>query len=602
MKHSTKRGSAEEQVRSTGSVLLQEIRRPGGFFLALVVGGTLSYTRRFESVANYIPFIVPYLVSVLTRSVVRLKGRRREMLLDLPAYRRDPAFIMDCEGRIVASAGETEALFAREGIDHLDQLLQGPEECSAGSALLGDNRDKPDYPFYSPVTNRWYSVQLRGDRRESDWLVWLDDVTERVHLEERKDALREFTHRLQHELLERETGHSDDTRLAQLLLSEGYQAVMLARLDAPGDGPVPGGNASAHGTVYTADGASHGPVTIAAGAEAPIMRSRREGRAIWDDARSWASRSEFERTYPVLPDVAAILGSPVLNFANYHSGDVSIIAFNKAGRLNSGDIAILESAADTAVTAFSLLDLARRADRRFIQSIHGVCAAAEYSDELTGGHIWRVNDYSRHIAETLGLDPLQCEELGTVAALHDIGKVAIPHLIKLERSLTGDEREEMQMHTIYGTQIVDRMRITSGESDPRLQMASEIALHHHQHWNGTGYPGLIADDGTMIAPRSRDIATYRRLRPAREQEIPLPALIVSLADKYDALRSCRQYKPAFSHEKVRDLLARDDRSGLVGAEVFGSEVFQAFMDTHRELERIFQEGQTEVLCDSEMRP
>lgn len=597
MKHSANKASPEEHTRSTGAVLLEEIRRPGGFILALIVGGTLTYTRRFESVAVYLPFVVPYLVSVVTRSVARLKARRQEMLLDLPAYRRDPAFIMDCEGRIVASAGETEALFIREDINHLDQFLQGPEDCSAGSVLLGGDREKPEYPFFSPVTNRWYTVQLRGDRRANDWLVWLDNVTERVHLEERKDALREFTHRLQHELLERETGHSDDMRLAQLLLSEGYQAVMLARLEAPGDEPVSGENASARGIVYTADSASHGPVTIAAGAEAPIMRSRREGRAVWDDARSWASRTEFERTYPVLPEVAAILGSPVLNFANYHSGDVSIIAFNKAGRLNPGDIAVLESAADTAVTAFSLLDLARRADRRFIQSIHGVCAAAEYSDELTGGHIWRVNDYSRHIAETLGLDPRLCEEIGTVAALHDIGKVAIPHLIKLERSLTEPEREEMQMHTIYGTQIVDRMRLTSGESDPRLRIASEIALHHHQHWNGTGYPGVIDDEGTMLAPHSRDIATYRRLRPAKETEIPLPALIVSLADKYDALRSCRQYKPAFSHARVRDLLARDDRSGLPGEEVFGSEVFRAFMDTHGELERIYAEGQTEVLCD-----
>ena len=574
-------------------ILLREARRPAGFFLALVVGGILTFTRRFESVAAILPFLVPYLVSLLTRTTARVASRRRDLLLDLPAYRRSPAFIMDCQGRIVAAAGETEALFRTHGITHLNQLLEGHDGRSAGEILLGTADDTPtgfrDYPFFSGITKRWYRVQLRGDRRASDWLVWLDDVTEQVRLEDRKDSLREFTHKLQRELLENESVHDDDTRLAQLLLGEGYQAVMLARLlEGPGaDRAWAGGAAAAEGVVYTADGRRHGPITIPAGVDAPIMRSRKEGRAIWDDVRGWSSRKEFESTYSVLPEVAAIVGGEIRNFANYHSGDVSIIAFNRAGQLTDTDIAVLESAADTAVTAFSLLDLARRADRRFIQSIHGVCAAAEYSDELTGGHIWRVNDYSRHIGGVIGLDQRTTEELGLVAALHDIGKVAIPHLIKLARPLDDRERAEMQMHTVYGAQIIDRMRRASGESERRLEMACRIALHHHQHWNGTGYPSVMEDNGSMIFPESRDPGAYARLRPPRGEEIPREALIVSLADKYDALRSCRQYKPAFPHQRVVELLSRDDRSGLTGEEVFGREVFQAFADTHQEFARIY---------------
>jgi HD-GYP domain-containing protein (c-di-GMP phosphodiesterase class II) len=574
-------------MRSFMSIVLREAGRPGGVILAIVVGTTLTFTRRFESLALVLPFVVPYLVGLITRTTVRMANRRGDLLLDLPAYRKSPAFIMDCEGNIVAAAGETEDLFNRHGITRLDDLLQGPNDTTAGSIFLGDRAERPDYPLYSPVTRRWYRVQLRGDRRESDWLVWLDDVSEQVHLEEQKNVLRAFTRRLQQELLEDESASDDDTRLAQLLLAEGYQAVMLARLDR-NDRP------GAWGQVYTRNLGRPVTVRIPSGGDAPIMRSRRVGRAVHDDVASWASREEFEKTYQVLPEVAEILGGDVRNFANYHSGDVSIIAFNKAGTLGSADIAILESAADTAVTAFSLLELARRADRRFIQSIHGVCAAAEYSDELTGSHIWRVNDYSRHLAETLGLSPKVCEEIGTVAAMHDIGKVAIPHLIKLARALDTVEREEMQMHTIFGAQIIDRMRSASGESDTRLDMACEIALHHHQHWNGTGYPGLVDEHGILVFPGSHDPATYRRLLPVRGEAIPLPALIVSLADKYDALRSCRQYKPAFPHEKVRELLACDDRSGLKGPDVFGDRLYQAFMDTHQVLDGIYEADQVKA--------
>lgn len=587
-------------------ILLREARRPAGFILALVVGGILTFTRRFESVATVLPFVVPYLVTLLTRTTTRVASRRRDLLVDLPAYRRSPAFIMDCQGHIVAAVGETEALFTQHRITHLDQLLNGHNGRSAGEILLGSPDGTPGEfrapSFFSDITNRWYRVQLRGDHRASDWLVWLDDITEQVRLEERRNSLREFTRTLQQELLENESVHDDDTRLAQLLLDEGYEAVMLARLlpggaGAADDAGAPTNAGAAEGFVYTAHH-RHGPITIPAGVDAPIMRSRREGRAIRDDVREWASRQEFERTYSVLPEVAAVIRSDIRNFANYHSGDVSIIAFNRAGHLTDSDIAVLESTADTAVTAFSLVDLARRADRRFIQSIHGVCAAAEYSDELTGGHIWRVNDYSRHIAAVMGLDQRTTGELGLVAALHDIGKVAIPHIIKLARPLDHRERAEMQMHTIYGTQIIDRMRRASGESDRRLEMAGRIALHHHQHWNGTGYPALMEDNGSMIVPESRDPGAYAGLRPPRGEEIPREALIVSLADKYDALRSCRQYKPAFPHHRVVELLSRDDRSGLTGEEVFGREVFQAFSDTHQEFARIYEAGEIDVSCEA----
>nr|MDA3948985.1 HD domain-containing protein [Spirochaeta sp.] len=525
--------------RSTQHIIWQEAIRPSGYVLAAVVGTILTLTRRFESIAGILPFIVPFLVGLFTRVTGRLAARRRELLLDLPSYRQDPAFIVDFDGSITASTGKTEALFRANEIEHLDQFLAGKrisrtssrvdaaleakapdvtggdggersgatgDGAPASARLLAQDPPSPDDPFYSPVTGKWYRAQVLRETGRDDCLVWLDDVTERVHLEERRDALRTFTRKLQKELVENEAFRDKDERLAELLLSEGYQAVMLARVDKYLSQTAPD---RARGVLYTNDGRRADPIPIPTDADAPIMRSRRDGRAIWDDIESYASAEEFRKHYPVLPDVNDFIGTPIRNLANYHSGDVSIIAFNKAGKLTATDIAVLESVADTAVTAFSLLDLAHRADHRFIQSIHGVCAAAEYSDEITGGHIWRVNDYSRHIAQTLGMHPRVQNEIGIVAAMHDIGKVAIPHLIKLPRALSAAEREQMQLHTVYGAQIIDRMRRATDEEDSRLAMAHRIALHHHQQWNGSGYPALVNATGTVVDPTSRDSSAYR---------------------------------------------------------------------------------------------
>jgi HD-GYP domain-containing protein (c-di-GMP phosphodiesterase class II) len=78
-------------------------------------------------------------------------------------------------------------------------------------------------------------------------------------------------------------------------------------------------------------------------------------------------------------------------------------------------------------------DAFKHHNRQFLQKVMGLCAAAEYSDEITGRHILRVNAYSRFIAKELGFDIEFVENIGRVAALHDIGKVAIPELIKLGR-------------------------------------------------------------------------------------------------------------------------------------------------------------------------
>jgi len=161
-------------------------------------------------------------------------------------------------------------------------------------------------------------------------------------------------------------------------------------------------------------------------------------------------------------------------------------------------------------------------------------------------------------------------------------------LIKLQRTFTPEERREMQMHTIFGAQIIERMMGCCSEPEPRLSMAFEIALYHHQQWNGAGYPDIIQSDGSLAELSSKETEYYAAFRPARGEEIPLVARIVSLADNYDALRSRRQYKPAKDHAETTALIRTDDRSGTPGAERFGPDVMEAFERVHPEFDVIYR--------------
>ncbi len=125
--------------------------------------------------------------------------------------------------------------------------------------------------------------------------------------------------------------------------------------------------------------------------------------------------------------------------------------------------------------------------------------------------------------------------LRTGAMLHDVGKVAIPDgILKKPAALTPDEYSTMMGHTTEGAALF------SGHRTPFDRTAHDIVLHHHQRWNGRGYPQVAQPDGTLA--------------PLRGEQIPLAARIVAIADVYDALLSTRRYKRAWSRAETVDYL------------------------------------------------
>ena len=195
---------------------------------------------------------------------------------------------------------------------------------------------------------------------------------------------------------------------------------------------------------------------------------------------------------------------------------------------------------------------------------------AEYRDDNTGSHILRVGHYSRLIAQEMNMTPEFCETLFLASPLHDIGKIGIPDNILLKKEkLSQEEQYIMQKHCAIGADILTHQfhcskPCCSTRENPILANAAEIAMSHHEKWDGSGYPNGIAG-----------------------QEIPLAARITAIADVYDALRSSRSYKSAFSLEKAMDIISENKGTH------FDPIVYHAFEKRIMDINRIFDQASDE---------
>lgn len=160
-------------------------------------------------------------------------------------------------------------------------------------------------------------------------------------------------------------------------------------------------------------------------------------------------------------------------------------------------------------------------ERARLEIVRRLALAAEYRDDNTGKHAERVGKTSGAVALNLGKSTTYVDTIKEAAPLHDVGKIGISDQILLKPGkLTSDEFDLIKTHTAIGA------RILSGSRVRVLQIAEEIALTHHERWDGRGYHGLKGD------------------------AIPLCGRIVAIADVFDALKSDRPYKSAWTHEQA----------------------------------------------------
>ena len=186
------------------------------------------------------------------------------------------------------------------------------------------------------------------------------------------------------------------------------------------------------------------------------------------------------------------------------------------------------------------------------ETVTRLAQAADWRDTDTAEHINRVGDYSALLARWAGCDEETVEEIRLASKMHDVGKLGVPDKILLKPGRFNDEEFEiMKKHTLMGGKILE------GSNSPLLQMAYQIAISHHEHYDGSGYPyGLKGED------------------------IPLEGRITSICDAFDAMSSKRVYKEAYSMDKCFRIIHEE-----LGKQ-FDPRLGQLFIDHRADIEAV----------------
>ena len=201
-----------------------------------------------------------------------------------------------------------------------------------------------------------------------------------------------------------------------------------------------------------------------------------------------------------------------------------LVGFPDERELSAEDIARLDRLAHQAEIAIRSVRQRESLSRFALETAMGLTEAIESRDPYTGGHCRRLADYSALVAKELGMPGHEIEVVRLGAALHDMGKIVVPDsILKKPGSLTPEEYAIVKQHCYSGGQICKRVGF--------LMNAYPIVYHHHERWDGRGYPDGIAGE-----------------------RVPLGARIVAVMDAYDAMTTDRPYREAVSHEEAQAIL------------------------------------------------
>ncbi len=193
-----------------------------------------------------------------------------------------------------------------------------------------------------------------------------------------------------------------------------------------------------------------------------------------------------------------------------------------------------------------------------IEMIMNLAMAAEYKDPDTGNHILRISDYATEVGKALGLAEEEQDSLRYASPMHDIGKIGIPdRILQKPGKLTPEEWEVMKTHTIIGS------RIFKNSKSPMLLATSQIALTHHEKFDGSGYPEGL-----------------------KGESIPLFGRIVAMVDVFDAIVSKRVYKSASSFREGMEYI-----ESIAGTHL-DPKLVKLFMKIEKEVSRVYEANST----------
>ena len=338
--------------------LAKEFINPITYLVAIFIGATINTLQGNGIWFSAVPYIVPLFVQAFAKASIKFKNKDMDILCQLPAERQDPVFVIDKNGWVVATAGNTKKLFEKHHIKKIHDLFVKTEAETILKATedIRERWQTEPLELNSDITDKWYQIKTKIGEG-GHLLIWLDEISSRKAMDISLTAIRGFSREVINSINELAKKNDIYDRLALLILKEGYQGAFITREDK--DGNLAG---------YAFKGNSNELVKseyiqVPEASAAPIWASRKAECDIYGcvataTRKADMSQADFEKAHPFDDGVKAFLDFAITNYINYAEGDVSIIAFNKKDGIKKYDTDVINTVVNTARSVTHLIDLA----------------------------------------------------------------------------------------------------------------------------------------------------------------------------------------------------------------------------------------------------
>ncbi len=335
-------------------LLGKEFISPLNYLMAFFIGIAINYFQGLGVFYSAVPFIVPIIVQGISKASVKFGNKDMNLLVRLPMERKDPAFVMNEKGNIIASEGNTKKILEQHSIENFSDLFEN-QKVSSIKGLIYKTCYQEGHQFkewYSPRIGRWFTLHMKADKLSNNILVWLDDITLRKNLIYKLSKIRNFITQMMLSINEQVELADSFDRMAKFVLDMGYQGVFITTKDKQ-DNLV--------GNVYKIDENSEiqksDQIVIPKDSPAPIWDSRKNKGIVSDTRENYSDPTEFDSRHAFDERVVRFLNFKIANFINYHEENISFIIFNKNEKITNFDHTLMEALVNSAFSIHHLVSI-----------------------------------------------------------------------------------------------------------------------------------------------------------------------------------------------------------------------------------------------------